>query len=359
MSLSSHESLTIRRGVHVPNGLPNDRKIPIPDGPEIPDLSFRAFRGKTDYPLMLAVTQASKHEDRDEWTQKLDDVTRTYRHLVNCNPFNDMIFAEAGEQVVGYGRGWWESQHDETHLYNLFAHLVPSWRGKGIRIAMLRHLERRLAEVAQGHAADAEKLYQAWASEYETDWNRVLQSAGYAAVRWEYEMVRSLAEEIREQPLPDGLEVRPPSEDHVLTIWKAANEAFKDHWGASEWREEYLAEWRESPTFRPELWQVAWDGDEVAGMVLNFVNEKENEEYGRRRGYTETICVRRPWRGRGLAKALITRSMEMFKAAGMTETAHGVDTQNPSGALQLYEGLGYRPRKTYITYRKPLKPPSH
>jgi ribosomal protein S18 acetylase RimI-like enzyme len=40
---------------------------------------------------------------------------------------------------------------------------------------------------------------------------------------------------------------------------------------------------------------------------------------------------------------------------GMTEAAHGVDTQNATGALQLYESLGYKAIKTYTTYRKALE----
>jgi len=89
-------------------------------------------------------------------------------------------------------------------------------------------------------------------------------------------------------------------------------------------------------------------------MVLNFINRKENEEYGRQRGYTETICVRRPWRRQGVARALIARSLQTVKAQGMTEAALGVDTQNPSGARRLYESMGFRPVKSHTLYRKPL-----
>jgi GNAT superfamily N-acetyltransferase len=177
---------------------------------------------------------------------------------------------------------------------------------------------------------------------------------GYGPVRYGYEMVRPDLENIPDLPLPEGLEVRPVKPEHYRLIWQALNEAFKDHWGSVEWREEWLEEWMESPTFNPDLWQVAWDGDQVAGTVLNFINHKENEEYDRKRGWTEYICVRRPWRRQGLAKALIARSLHVVKEQGMTEAALGVDTQNPNGALQLYEGMGFRPVKHYTTYRKPL-----
>ena len=114
--------------------------------------------------------------------------------------------------------------------------------------------------------------------------------------------------------------------------------------------------WAEEPTFLLHLWKIAWVGDEVAGTVLNFVNEVENVEYVRKRSYTEAISVRRPWRKMGLAHSLLVQSMKMFKEMGMTETALGVDAQNLSGALKLYQSVGYKEVKQHITFRKPLVP---
>ncbi|MFN2145864.1 MAG: GNAT family N-acetyltransferase, partial [Anaerolineales bacterium] len=74
----------------------------------------------------------------------------------------------------------------------------------------------------------------------------------------------------------------------------------------------------------------------------------------RKRGYTESIATRRPWHKKGIASALLTRSIQMFIDMGMEETALGVDTENPSGALKLYQGVGYVEDKRQITYRKLL-----
>ena len=90
-------------------------------------------------------------------------------------------------------------------------------------------------------------------------------------------------------------------------------------------------------------------------MILNFIHEAENREYHRLRGYPETICVRRPWRRRGLARALIARSLQVLKDQGMTEAAPGVDAQNPNGARHLYESMGFRTVKEFVTYRKPME----
>ena len=130
--------------------------------------------------------------------------------------------------------------------------------------------------------------------------------------------------------------------------------AFRDHRGYVEPTEEDYQQWIENPNFDPSIWKVAWDGDQVAGMVLNFINEKQNTEYNRKRGYTENISTRRAWRKRGIARALLTQSIRMFQEMGMEETALGVDTENPSGALNLYLSVGYKEERRFLMYHKPI-----
>jgi GNAT superfamily N-acetyltransferase len=303
---------------------------------------------------MTAIINGSKEVDGLEWAASVEGTARTYRHLVNCDPERDMLFVEIDGQTVGYSRVWWTRETNGTRLYQQFAHLLPEWRDLGIRHAMVRHNERRLRGIAAEHPEDGPRLLEAWANDTETHWESILIDMGFEAVRWGFEMVRPDLEDIPDHPLPEGLEVRPVKPEHYALILQALNEAFQDHWGAVEWREEWLEEWMDSPTFRPELWQVAWAGSEVAGTVLNFIDEEENNEYNRQRGYTEYICTRRPWRRRGLAKALIARSLKVLRGEGMTEAALGVDTQNLHGALRLYESMGFRPARRGATYRKPL-----
>jgi ribosomal protein S18 acetylase RimI-like enzyme len=97
----------------------------------------------------------------------------------------------------------------------------------------------------------------------------------------------------------------------------------------------------------------------VAGQVLTYIDAAENTEYHRKRGHTEFISVRRPWRRRGLARALIARSLRVQKELGMTQSALGVDTQNLHGALRLYESMGFEVVKQSATYRKPLERHRH
>jgi ribosomal protein S18 acetylase RimI-like enzyme len=155
--------------------------------------------------------------------------------------------------------------------------------------------------------------------------------------------------------MPDSLEVRPVKSSQLWQIFEASNEAFQDHWGARDTTQTEFEGWMKDPYFEPRHWKVAWDGDQVAGMVVNFINMAENDEYNRKRGWTDPICVRRPWRRRGLARSLIVQSLRYLKDLGMDEAALGVDTENLSGALRLYEGVGYRHVKRFTTYQKPME----
>lgn len=110
-----------------------------------------------------------------------------------------------------------------------------------------------------------------------------------------------------------------------------------------------------SPHRDPSLWKVAWDGDKIAGMMVNIVNQKKNEKLGVNWGWTDPICVRRPWRRRGLARALILESLKELKAMGLRYAASDVDTQNPLGALKLYEDSGYVVEQRWIDYRKAME----
>lgn len=89
-------------------------------------------------------------------------------------------------------------------------------------------------------------------------------------------------------------------------------------------------------------------------QVRPFIDQAENEKYKRKRGFTEEISVRRPWRRRGLARALIARSLLVQKAHGMSESTLSVDSENLSGATRLYEECGFQVVKQNAIYRKAL-----
>ncbi len=326
----------------------------VPGAPPLPGLTFRRLQDRQDYAAIAALIAACRSADGVDVSITPDDVARGCDHPVNFDPGQDVLLAEADGQLIAYGFVHWLKQTDGTYLYLLHGWLHPGWRHQGIGHAAWAFGECRLREIAAGHADKSAGFFQCVPFESEKDQIALLETGGYRPVRYETHMVRDLGSPIPHKPLPEGLEVRPVGQADIRPVVDAMLEAFRDSWGARDPSREELEAWMREPFFDPGLWMVAWDGERVAGSILNFVNLDENRKYNRKRGYTEDITTRRPWRKRGLASALLVRSMQMFKDMGMTETALSVDSENLSGALRLYESLGYRKVKQQIIYRKPL-----
>ncbi len=330
--------------------------IILSDAPAIPGLTFRNFRGESDYPNILAIINGSKKADSIERSDTLEDIANNYAHLENCDPFQDLLFAEVDGQAVAYNRAFWGREQDGTRVYTCFGFMLPEWRRKGIGTVMLRRGEDRLREIAAEHPQEGPRYFQVFfVDENEKGTLALLEKAGYTPIRYGFSMVRDLSEPFPDAPMPEGLDVRPVQKEHLRAIFDADMESFRDHWGFTPPTEERYLGWVNQPGFDPSLFKIAWDGDQVVGGVQNFIAKEENEEYNRKRGYTEGIFTRRPWRKRGVARALLVQSMKMFKEMGMTETALGVDAENPNGALHLYQSVGYRQVKKGITLRKPME----
>jgi mycothiol synthase len=105
----------------------------------------------------------------------------------------------------------------------------------------------------------------------------------------------------------------------------------------------------------PELMVIAFDGDEIAAAVLNAIYPEENEALGVQRGWLDSVFTRRNWRRRGLAKALIVRSLHLLRERGMSLAVLGVDAENPSGALGLYESVGFVEVQRTRVWQRPME----
>jgi GNAT superfamily N-acetyltransferase len=331
-------------------------KIHITNSPAIPGLRFRRFRGEIDFQEMAAVINASADIDRLERADTVEDLANNYAHLTNCDPYQDMVFAEVAGEMIGYSRGMWWDEPETGRMYGNIGFITPAWRRMGIGQAMLIWMEGRLREIAKTHPPAQPKFFQVWASQFQKGTTILLERAGYRPVRYFDEMIRTSLEKVPNIPVPEGLDVRLALPEHFPKVWEALDETSQDHWGYSRFTEEQFQSWKSSRFFQPHLWQIAWDieTDQIAGHVLTFIDHAQNDKFARKRGYTESIGVRRPWRRRGLATALIMRSLLAQRAAGMTESALNVDSENLSGASRIYQRCGFAVIRRNTIYRKPL-----
>jgi ribosomal protein S18 acetylase RimI-like enzyme len=177
-------------------------------------------------------------------------------------------------------------------------------------------------------------------------------SEGYAAVRRLSDMALDDLSRLPPAALPPGLVIKPVLPEHLPAVYRA----YKDAWaglpaatpeGEADERE-FVADNAEAPGADPSLWQVAWDGDEVAGFVVLRVRDGV--------GTVPEVAVRKRWQRRGVARALMVRGLEALRERGVAQVRLYTNAADEEGARSLYEGLGFREVKQHAFYRKPMGP---
>ncbi len=330
--------------------------LALADAPAIPGLRFRRYRGETDLPKMVRVANAGHDADGVDEVVTVEGMTVDYASLTNSDPYRDVVLAEVDGRLVGYARVEWEDENNGGRTYNSFGFVDPTWRRRGLGRTMLLENERRLRQIAADHLHDKPRWLGSFGADRDESNTHLLLSEGYVVVRHFYDMVRPSLDDIQDFSLPEGLQVRPVSREGVRAVFDADGEAFRDHWGGIDSSEAAFQRWIGSPTFDPSLYIVAWDGDQIAGGVVNIIDPVENATRGYQRGWLDSVFTCRPWRRRGLARALIGQSFRVLRERGMTSAALGVDAANPNEALALYESSGFAVHRSYAAYRKPFDP---
>ncbi|MDQ3492605.1 MAG: GNAT family N-acetyltransferase [Chloroflexota bacterium] len=330
--------------------------LTLADAPAIPDLRIRRYRGASDLPAMVRVGNAAHDADGVDEVVTLEGMTVDYANLTNSDPYRDTLLVEVDGLVVAYSRVEWEDENNGGRTYTSFGFIDPVWRRRGLGRAMLRENERRLREIAAEHTHDKPRWFGSFGADRDQSNTRLLLSEGYVVVRHFYDMVRPKLDDIDDFVMPEGLEIRPVSREGFRAVFEADAEAFRDHWGGVDSSEEAFQRWVNGPTFDLSLYLVAWDGDHIAGGVLNGIDPVENAQRGYQRGLLDSVFTLRPWRRRGLARALIGRSLGLLRERGMTSAALGVDAANPNEALALYRSSGFLVHRSYAAYRKPFDP---
>ena len=332
-------------------------ELALPEAPAIAGLRFRRYRGREDHPAMLRVWGAAHEADGFDDVPSLEQFDLNYSTLVNCDPARDIVIAEVDGEAVAYARVFWTDHVDGSRWYENFGFVHPAWRRRGLGWALHRNNEARLREIAAEHSAVTDRWLASEGSDEMAGNVALMARSGYAPIRFFYDMVAPALDGVEAPPMPDGLDVRAVTREQFRAIWEASVEAFRDHWGEPEPTDADWARFRDDPAHAEQpFWMVAWDGDEVAGVVVTTVPREENEARGRARVYVSSVSTRRQWRRRGLARALLARSLVAAREAGFTSASLGVDTENPTGALSLYESLGFAPERRAMVYRKPLDP---
>jgi GNAT superfamily N-acetyltransferase len=213
----------------------------------------------------------------------------------------------------------------------------PGWKGQGIGGELVRRSEATAAR----HAVS--RIHQ-FAMGPDEGARGLLLARGYRDVRHFF----SMAIELAERPDAPSFGVEPVREQDIRAFHDALDESFQDHWEHhstpfEEWWERHGA----NPNLDLSLWFLIRDGDEVAAVARNEANRNGG-------GYIGALGVRRPWRGRGYAKALLLHAFREFYDRGFRRITLGVDAENPTGATHLYERVGMHVEQENVVYEKEL-----
>ncbi|HEY2887980.1 MAG TPA: GNAT family N-acetyltransferase [Candidatus Limnocylindrales bacterium] len=319
-------------------------------------VTFRAFEPDRDYPAAASLVCEGHLHDHVDWLPTAAVLRHEFEHSTNFRPAVDGLVAERDGAMVGLATSEWRVRGAKV-VHHMEVWVLPSERRHGVGDALVARVEaHEIDRVTHGDGGPVDLPHEigGWGNEHVPGPAQLAARRGYRVVRYGMEMRRPVSDPIPEVTLPDGLEVRPVRPEDHRRIWDADVEAFRDHWEATERTEADFEGWFTRPSLDTTLWQAAWAGDEVAGAILTSLDAEENARLGVSRAWLDHISVRRPWRRRGVAASLIASTLHLLRARGIEEAALGVDAENPSGAVRLYERMGFRRFQTGISYRKDL-----
>jgi mycothiol synthase len=320
----------------------------------IPGVRARFFSDASDYRRLADLMGAANLHDGIPWLQTARNLQVEWAGKDGADPVNDVVMVELDERVIA-ASGIERVVRDDVPTYDIWGYVDPAYRRRGLGSWLmgwsLGHARVRASREDPGTRV----AVGTFAEDTEVGHRALIAANGLEPVRHFFLMRRTALDVIPDAPLPDGLEIRPVTEDQYRTIFEAENEAFRDHWGHREMGESAFRTTFARDELDTDLWVVAWDGDQVAGVVQNWIWPEENEQLDVRRGWLEHVSVRRPWRRRGLGRALTAAALVKLREVGMEEGMLGVDSQNANGALGLYTSLGFELYSRAAAYRRELR----
>ena len=279
-----------------------------------------------------------------DWTGPTFDISTSIR----------VVESSEGE-IVGYIEVW---DTDPLPVSNwVWARVHPDFEGLGIGTELMTRAEERSDHTLARVPKDLRVVYHSGGLKTHAPTLRLLEDLGMELNRYFWRMVIELKDAIPKPVWPSGIVMKSFKEVNDLrAVYRAFNDAFRDHWGHVEQpEEESLAEWEHwtssDEEFDPSHWFLAMDGEEIAGLCLCRRVESEDPDMG----WINVLGVRRPWRRQGLGLAMLHFAFDKFRGMGRLRAGLGVDADSLTGATGLYEKAGMHVYREFHTYEKELR----
>jgi GNAT superfamily N-acetyltransferase len=234
---------------------------------------------------------------------------------------------------------------------SLYGYVHPEHRDRGLGSALVRWgeewLRARWDRAPQGTRVVAQHYIRATNASA----LRLMAAHGYSLARRVLVMEIALDAPPPSAAPPAGIALRAfqPGQDERATF-DAVEEAFQDMWERMPGVFDRWLVMTELERRDPDLWTLAVD--EASGAIVGTCLGRTAGE----RGWIGGVGVRRPWRGRGLALAMLHHTFAAYYRRGIREIGLSVDSDSPSGAPKLYARAGMRVTEEYLLHRKELRP---
>jgi mycothiol synthase len=246
-----------------------------------------------------------------------------------------------------------ESHPPHTAVFSVGA-VAMAHHGRGIGAALVEEAERRARRFLASAPSGERIVMHAGTLAEEPRVAALLTAHGYFEARRFAQMSIEFDGPPAPPPAIAGIAIRPFADGDERIVYDCLTEAFSDHWGGN-WPTEEVWLQRHvdaSTNFEPELWQLAWDGAQLAGVLIADPDADGDPTLG----HVSNVGVRRAYRRRGIGEALLRTSFAQFHERGLRGVALEVDTESITGAPRLYERLGMSAVPRFSQWEKELRP---
>lgn len=263
----------------------------------------------------------------------------------------DVRLAFLDGELAGYAYTFHLPSDVREERCYVFGEVDPALRRRGAGTALLRWGIDRAEEQLRSSGRSLPRYIRTDCYEDVVGSHRLFEHMGMQQVRFTDELLRPLTD-LPPITQPDGLRVVPWPEGRDEEIRLAKNAAFADHWGSTPTAAAHWQQMVRGYGARVDLSFIAVDADDrVVGHCLNKRFPTDDELLGRRAAWIDNLGTLRECRGKGVASSLIAHSLHAFAADALTHASISVDSENPTGAAQLYRRLGFRPEHRTVTYQ--------
>jgi len=307
--------------------------------PSLPrGLVARPVDPATDVPVILELCETAAIADFGV-TDVSEQMVRGAYSLPNFKVETDsLLVLDAGGRAAGVAEYY---DGEELHVAPyLFLRVRPEQRDAGLQGELLRWAADRAAQNVHLAPPGARVGMHTDLASTNRRTADALEAAGWHHDRTALTMEIDLdaAAPLPRPEWPEGITVRSAQLPEDAPAVHAAETAFfSDHYGFTPTPFEQWWHFRtEFFEAEPELWILAMNGADIVGMALCSSRRPGEPDLG----WISTLGVRRDWRRRGLALAILHRSFELLAARGKARAGLGVDADSLTGATRLYEKAG-------------------